>query len=86
MALAPAGVILDLGNTAIGASGDAFAATIGEMFDIPEANLDGQLLEMTTGDTSYQTIPANEDDVPNGSNAIAKDGSLDAALIDLFSF
>jgi hypothetical protein len=68
------------------ATGDAFSATIGEIFDIPEANIDGQLLEMTSGDSSYQEQPTYEDTVPSGSNATAKDGGLDAALIDLLPF
>ncbi len=67
-----------------GAIGGALADTIGEIFDIPEANLDGQMLEMTSGDTSYQESMPQE--ASNGSNAYTKDESLDAALIDLLPF
>jgi hypothetical protein len=68
------------------ATGDALAATIGEIFDIPEANLDGQMTEMVSGDTSYQENFVEETPTPSGSNANANDGALDAALIDLLPF
>ena len=66
------------------ATGDALSATIGEMFDIPEANLDGQMLEMASGDNSYQESAPESSS--NGSNANANDDGLDAALIDLLPF
>ena len=68
------------------ATADALGETIGEMFDIPEANLDGQMVEMVSGDTSYQESIPEEASAANGTNANEKDGSLDAALIDLLPF
>ena len=67
------------------AMGNALSDTIGGMFDIPENNLDGQLVEMVSGDTSYQE-PLEPEPVKNtssGSNATSHDDGLDAALIDL---
>jgi hypothetical protein len=61
------------------------ADTIGEMFNIPEANLDGQMLEMVSGDSSYQQMSSQEEAI-NGTNATANDDPLDAALIDLIPF
>jgi hypothetical protein len=74
---------LAAGNVVFEATGDAFADTIGEIFTIPEANIEGQLVEMTSGDTSYQT-QASEETV--STNANANDDGLDAALIDLLPF
>jgi hypothetical protein len=70
----------------VSATADALGETIGEIFDIPEANLDGQLLEMVSGDTSYQESIPEETSPSNGTNANEKDGSLDAALIELLPF
>jgi len=61
------------------------ADTIGEMFTIPEANLDGQMLEIVSGDSSYQEASAPEETI-NGTNANANDDPIDAALIDLIPF
>lgn len=73
---------IGVGNAALEATGDALDATIGEMFDIPEVNLDGQLLDMVSGDSSYQTSTSQSTD----SNAIEGDGAVDTALIDLLPF
>ena len=74
---------LGAGNVALEATGDALADSIGEIFNIPEANLDGQMLEMASGDTSYQESSVEE---TTGTNATANDGSVDTALIDLLPF
>ena len=71
-------------NFDAGAGG--IADTIGEMFDIPEANLDGQMLEAVSGDDSYQEKDYTQQSPSTGSNAYEKDESLDAALIDLLPF
>jgi hypothetical protein len=64
-----------------GSVGSALGDVIGELFDIPEANLDGQMLEMVSGDDSYQE--SSSEKTSSGTNANAKDDGLDAALIDL---
>jgi len=60
------------------AMGNALSDTIGGMFDIPEANLDGQLLEMVSGDTSYQ-----EENTSSQSNAT---DDPDTSLSDVLPF
>jgi len=75
-----------VGDTAFEAVGDGLTTTIDEIFEMPDVNIDGQLLEMVSGDSSYQERPTIDDTVPNGSNALAKDGGVDAALIDLLPF
>jgi hypothetical protein len=82
--MASPNTLVGVSNIALEGIGDALTDTIGEIFDIPEANLDGQLLEMVSGDGSYQ----NSSQVNNtsGSNAIEGDGSVDTALIDLLPF
>jgi hypothetical protein len=67
-------------------TGDAIGDTIAEMFDIPEANLDGQMLEIVSGDDSYQEKEIIQQPSSIESNAYEKDGSLDAALIDSLPF
>lgn len=65
---------------------DAVADTVGEILTVPEANLDGQMLEIVSGDDSYQEKACAYHQPQTGSNAYDQDGSLDAALIDLLPF
>ena len=71
-------------NVEIGA--DVIADTIGEVFDIPEANLDGQMLESVSNDDSYQEKDYTQQPSSTVSTAYEKDGSLDATLIDSLPF
>jgi len=65
---------------------DAVTDTIGELVTVPEANLDGQMLEIVSGDDSYQEKACAYHQPQTGSNAYEQDGSLDTALIDLLPF
>ncbi|HVA97020.1 MAG TPA: hypothetical protein VND99_05170 [Candidatus Acidoferrales bacterium] len=62
-----------------GATGDAMADAIGGLFELPEVDLDNQLVEIASGEGSTSDSSSDTED----TNAIEGDGSLDAALIDL---
>lgn len=54
------------GGAASEAAGEALSDTIGEMFDIPEADLDNQMVDMVAGPesttTTIQSTPVENSD------------------------